>query len=200
MLVTLSGIDGSGKSSTVRKVVRALNARGLVAVSKRPRYATNSIVKRYCQRVHADRYAYYPQFDATFYVSCLLADWLDLLESENGTFDGRIVVTDRYVHDVLAQAITYGAHLDSIVSVCRLFPPASVSLFLDIPPLECHRRLVARRHPPIHRLESLPELERLRDAYTTVMTLLSWSPTIAGNTTAENLADVIALVSAGAAK
>jgi len=180
MIVSCSGIDGSGKTELARRLATELARFDLDAECVRPRYVCNDIVKRFCATRFGDPNTHVANIRPGTYIAALLLDWLDLLHE---TLDGhatRVLVCDRYVFDVMAQAIHYGAEVEPVLDLLRFFPSPNVSFFLDVAPPVAHARLIARREPPIHALESLDHLETLAEAYLSVRAHLAWRPVILG--------------------
>lgn len=175
-LVTLSGIDGSGKTLLTNEVARTLRDRGIAARAIRPDYRCNDVVKAFCTERFGDPYAYVPHLDPTLYISVLLADWLDLARASFGSADGELLVCDRYLVDVAAQAVHYGADLEVVLRTVSLFPVPDVAFFLRIPPSAAHVRLRQRPAPALHHLESEANLEVLARAYERVWPLFGWEP------------------------
>jgi thymidylate kinase len=178
MIVTFSGIDGSGKSTRCETLVHMLCNRGLPAVISKPSYEANNAIKDFCEWTYGDRFAYFERLDGEFYISCLTADWLAYLARVLQTKDSRILVCDRYIHDVLAQALHMQATARELLSRWSLFPQPDISYFLAIPPETAYTRLKLRVHPPIHVAEELIELRTLADAYHSVRSIVEWRPTL----------------------
>jgi thymidylate kinase len=189
MIVTFSGIDGSGKTTRCQMLVKLLQARGLPAVASKPAYEANEAVKDFCSWAYGDRFAYFQQLSGEFYISCLIADWLGYLARVLTKAQERILVCDRYIYDVLAQSLHMQAQAPVLRQAWSLFPQPDISYFLDISPELAHERLSARRELPAHCAESLSELRVLREAYRKLTDTLDWKPVIvAENTDTENLA------------
>jgi thymidylate kinase len=175
-LITLSGIDGSGKTLLSRRLAEALSERGIAAHAICPEYRCNDVVKAFCANRFGDPYAYVPQLDPTLYISILLADWLDLARTTLAHDRDEVLICDRYLPDVLAQAVHYGADVAIVLRTMALFPTPDVLFFLGITPSSAHARLRQRLSPALHHLESEANLETLALAYERVWKLTDWSP------------------------
>ncbi|MFM7850449.1 MAG: hypothetical protein ACKO96_00685, partial [Flammeovirgaceae bacterium] len=92
MIITFSGIDGSGKTYFAENLARVLKDRGVDAQCKRPAYVSNDVVKNFCRDRFGDPYLYFPNLDATFYINTLLVDWIDFLQTELKNHDGRVLI------------------------------------------------------------------------------------------------------------
>jgi thymidylate kinase len=148
VIVTFSGIDGSGKTTLSRDLAASLIRRGIPARVGRPAYEAND------------------------------ADWLDHLAGTLCATQGLVLVCDRYIFDVLAQALHMKAHARALLDAWNEFPVPALSYFVDIPPAMAFERLLQRSGQPIHRAEQLEELETLRAAYDGVIATTSWMPRV----------------------
>lgn len=192
MIVTFSGIDGSGKTTRCQVLVRLLRERGLPAVLSKPAYEANDAVKDFCEWAYGDRFAYFNQLNGEFYISCLIADWLAYLARVLSRAGEQILVCDRYIHDVLAQAIHMKAQAVVLRELWSLFPKPDIEYFLDVSPEVAHERLKARSELPIHRAESLGELKVLTGAYGELAQDLKWNRVVVGDATStEELAEEV---------
>lgn len=196
MLVTISGIDGSGKTELSTRLAAALRAGGADAACVKPRYACNDIVKAFCARRFGDPNQYHPRLNADLYINCILVDWLDLLNETLEPGAERVLVCDRYLYDTMAQAYHYGADPTSVEETLRLFPAPDLSVYLEIDPEQAHRRIASRVDPPMHHLESLENLRTLRDGYARTMERLGWRPAVvAPGYRLEDVLDLLACAS-----
>jgi thymidylate kinase len=176
MIITFSGIDGSGKTYASEKVTKMLIKEGVNARKISPRYATNNIMKDFCERYFGDRYLYIPKLDSNIYMSGLMIDWLAFLEETLRSHAYQIFISDRYVYDVIAQAKHYNAEPQPLVDLIKFFPVPDLSFYLDIEPTQAYERLAQRDFPKMHHLESLDNLEILKRCYDEVRDMLSWKP------------------------
>jgi thymidylate kinase len=183
MIVTFSGIDGSGKTTRCQSLVRLLREHGLPAVLSKPDYEANDAVKDFCQWAYGDRFAYFNQLNGEFYISCLVADWLGYLARTLARPRAEILVCDRYIYDVLAQAIHMRAQATTLRQLWSLFPRPDIGYFLRVSPEVAYERLWARADSPIHIAESLEELRVLDGAYGELARTLDWNPVVIEATT-----------------
>lgn len=174
MIVTVSGIDGSGKTTRSTELCEMLLKRGLPAAMSKPAYEANEQVKDFCEWEFGDRFSYFRKMDAEFYVSCLTADWLGYLVRILTRSNDRILVCDRYVYDVLAQAIHMKARATVLKQWLGRFPTPDVSFLLDVSPELAYERLKCRLSPKMHEAEGLAELHVLKRAYEVVETEFGW--------------------------
>lgn len=165
MIVTFSGIDGSGKTTRCEALVRLLRDRGLPAVVSKPAYEANDAVKDFCEWAYGDRFAYFDRLDSDFYISCLTADWLRYLARALSNSKSQILICDRYIYDVVAQAIHMRARATTLRRLQGFFPKPDISFFLEIAREDAFERLRKRAEPKLHIAESLSELHVLHEAY-----------------------------------
>jgi thymidylate kinase len=183
VIVTFSGIDGSGKTTRCQALVRLLQERGLPAVPSKPAYEANDTVKDFCIWAYGDRFAYFDQLNGEFYISCLTADWLRYLARVLSKARTEILICDRYIYDLLAQASHMKAQATALRQLWHLFPRPDIGYFLEASPEVAYERLRARSEPPIHVAESLGELRVLHGAYTELTNTLDWNLVIVRETT-----------------
>lgn len=174
MIISFSGIDGAGKSFYSNAITLLLNEKGYKAESTSPEYLVNDIMKDFCENRFGDRYSYIPNLNSTMYVNGLMLDWIDLLEKKLKFHESSILICDRYVYDVLAQAIHYGADIKPIVDLFPFFPKPDISFYISITPELAYNRLKLRKSPPIHLLESNANLHILDSAYRQIKSLIHW--------------------------
>jgi thymidylate kinase len=192
MIITFSGIDGSGKTYLSEKLTQLLCKMDIEAFYKKPAYTCNDIVKNFCKNRFGDEYQYFPKLDPTFYINVLLTDWIDFLQSDLMNHQGKILICDRYIVDVLAQGIHYGAQLKAVENLLHYFPTPDYSFYLEIEPECAYNRLTKRAFPPRHHLESLSNLNLLELAYKKIKKEVQWDfISISANDEPEILIDKI---------
>lgn len=194
MLVTFSGIDGSGKSTYSGRLAKELSSLGIASAATRPAYKGNKIVKKYCLHRYGDEYAYYPNLSSNFYLSVLALDWIDWLHDYLlPQLNKQVHCCDRYIIDVYSQAIQYGANIDFLQELFEPFPTPDLSFYLDVEPVEAVKRIQERTELPQHSLESLSELERLTTSFQQVEAMMNWNfvKLDAKNSIHDNLAMII---------
>ncbi|WP_027085478.1 dTMP kinase [Cohnella panacarvi] len=174
MIITFSGIDGSGKTTLAQTLTNALLNKGIDTEYVKPRYVCNSIMKTFCEFEFGDPLSYIPNLDSTLYMCGIVVDFMDLLNEKLRDHDGKVYVCDRYIFDVLAQAFHYGADPKPITAHFKHFPVPDISFYIEIDPLEAHERLLKRVDPPIYDIESLDNLEKLKAGYAKVNNMLIW--------------------------
>ena len=175
-LVTLSGLDGSGKSTAVDRLVGSLRAKGLDAVSfyghrwdgRGPSLAINfeSVLRRIVGKL--DRLE-----DArpakVLYDTLTFVDYLRILARMSHVCrPGRVVVTDRYVADVIAFLRVRGPLLRTIEGfLVGASTEPDVAFLLEVPP----EVALARKQE-----WKLERLEQFAREYADLKVLLSLTP------------------------
>jgi thymidylate kinase len=184
MIVSFSGIDGSGKTTRCQALVRLLWDRGIPVVAGKPGYEANEAVKDFCGWAYGDRFAYFSRLNGEFYISCLVADWLGYLARVLSKVRlQEVLICDRYIYDVLAQAIHMKAQAGVLRELWERFPRPDIDYLLEVSPQVAHERLQARSELPIHMAESLGELRVLRGAYQQVADQVDWNPKVVQDAT-----------------
>jgi len=175
-LVALSGMDGSGKSTAADRLVASLRAKGFDAVSfyghrwdgrgASLAIAFESIWRRLAGKMERMERA---RVAKALYDALTFADYLRVL-GRMSRLQGprRIVVTDRYVADVIAFLRVRGPLLSTIEGLLLAvsYEP-DVALLLELPP----ETALARKKE-----WSLPKLEQFSREYADLRTLLRLTP------------------------
>jgi dTMP kinase len=166
VLVTFCGIDGSGKSTLVRRSRAYLHGHGLATtVTRMP---TKGIVKTPLVRqfLRDPDPAARAVIDYDAFTLAMMADRLQVLRGEilPALAAGGAVVCDRYV--LQAVAGTRGRDIDDalVCSLVALFPAPTVGFFVDTP-IEVCRRRVAQRASERNRYADWATLEKMVAAY-----------------------------------
>lgn len=165
MLVSFEGIDGSGKSTMVRAVARALRARGRrVVVTREPTasWLGRAVRRGIRRRMDPLGLAFLFLGDRALHVGALRR------ELERGT----VVLTDRYADSTTAyQAATLQGRIRRPLETLRrwqaaLFPRPEIVFLLDVDPAVSLRRIGGRKvKEPFERIRFL---RRVRANYRTL--------------------------------
>ncbi|KSU76722.1 dTMP kinase [Pseudarthrobacter enclensis] len=156
MIIVLTGIDGSGKSTAARSLVQAVRARGgkALLLSNHAGRRTMSIMAAACGVRIPGRLA--DAVESAVRTANVLVSHL-----RASRFDG-LVVMDRHLHCQLglrsAKGLPRGRFLPWLLAA--LPRPAAV-VHLDLDPAEAHRRITARGTDA----ETLADLVAFRDGY-----------------------------------
>jgi len=158
--ICIEGIDGSGKTTQARRLVRSLRLKGFkVVYTIEPSTGeVGKIIRRYV----LDRKKRVPVV-----VEALLfaADRVDHVEKviKQALQKGRILVCDRYLYSTLAYQGAAGLDLNWIEQINRFALAPDLALFLDVSPEVVVERL--RSKPKKSVMETLQNQRRVREVY-----------------------------------
>ncbi|MEM2281644.1 MAG: dTMP kinase [Candidatus Bathyarchaeia archaeon] len=156
--VCMEGLDGCGKTTQARILVRTLRKRGYEAVytAEPSRGKIGRFIKRYC--LHGKK-------RVSTVVEALLfaADRYEHVESEilPALEKGKIVVSDRYIYSSLAYQGAAGLSLDWIRGINQHAVTPDLAIYLDVEP----ETVVQRLKPKKSVMENLETQRRVREVY-----------------------------------
>ena len=156
MLIVLTGIDGSGKTTAAEATVEAARQAGKSALLLR-----NYAGRRRMSLLSARLGRQLPARAADFIETAVRT--FNVLNSHRRArkFDG-LVVMDRHLYCQLALRGSYGLARGRFLPwLIRRLPRPDLVIYLDIDPQEAHERILARGTDS----ELLEDLVSLRDAY-----------------------------------
>ena len=156
MLIVLTGIDGSGKSTAARALVDAVQADGENAL------LLSNHAGRRSMSVLAERWGLrWPRRFADAVETTLRLVNVLVSHARASRFDG-LVVMDRHLHCQLALRTAKGLPRGRLLPwLISSLPEPDAVVHLDVEPALAHRRIVARGTDS----ETLADLVDLRDAY-----------------------------------
>ncbi|MCD6312844.1 MAG: dTMP kinase [Thaumarchaeota archaeon] len=158
LLIALEGVDGAGKTTVAKKIVRWLRKRGLKA-----RYTCEPTGGPYGKLLR--RLAFEKGVDPRIEALLFAADRLYHLRNivEPLLSEGFIVVSDRYLHSSLAYQSVATGDQRWVEEVNKFARKPDLGIFLDVVPAEGLKRLKGRRRRT--RFEDEIFLERVRGKY-----------------------------------
>jgi dTMP kinase len=156
VLIVLTGIDGSGKSTAARALVSAAHAEGRKAL------LLSNHAGRRSMSVFAQRLGFHwPHRLADAAETILRVANVLMSHVKASRFDG-LVVMDRHLHCQLALRAAKGLRRGSLLPwLLSVLPAADAVVHLDVEPALAHQRIVARGTDA----ETLADLVALRNAY-----------------------------------
>lgn len=156
MLIVLTGIDGSGKSTAARALVDAAQADGESAL------LLSNPAGRRSMSVLGERLGIrWPRRLADAVETTLRVANVLVSHARASRFDG-LVVMDRHLHCQLALRTVKGLPRGRLLPwLISSLPKPDAVVHLDVEPALAHQRIVARGTDS----ETLADLEALRDAY-----------------------------------
>jgi len=160
--ICIEGIDGSGKTTQARRLVKNLRRRGVDAVyTTEP---TSGRVGKLIRRYVLDRKKRVP-----IIVEALLfaADRVEHVETEiKPALDkGKVVVCDRYVYSTLAYQGAAGLDLEWIGHINKFALKPNIALFIDTPVDVVVKRLKRKKTV----METSQNLQKVRKVYMTMV-------------------------------
>lgn len=171
MLISVTGIDGSGKSTLVRGLTEVLSSKGHEVVVVRPMHHDAQLLRMFAgaRRLAPDDGAWAQQVEGfvglhTCWVMAAKACEIVLPALERGA----VVVSDRWVADHVTNQGWFGVTLDPAAAPLDRLPVPDVEIFVDVPADLAQRRIEAR--DPAGSIGSGPEFltyfrERLLEWY-----------------------------------
>lgn len=164
--VVIEGLDGSGGTTQVERLVGHAGRRGEVVRTREPSDGPVGTLIR-AQLAGGE-------LGDSVLPYLFAADRRHHLDSVvlPAVARGALVVSDRYALSSFAyQAAALG--LDRVLALNADFPAPDLTVFLDLPPEACLDRIL-RRGLPRDRFETLERLTLIRTAYETAMARTGW--------------------------
>lgn len=158
LFICLEGLDGCGKTTQTRLLVRCLMKRGynVVGTAEPSKGKIGQFVKKHCLHGQKRR---------SSVVEALLfaADRIEHVSMEvlPALENGWHVVSDRYVYSSLAYQGATGLDLDWIKSLNKHAMNPDLALFIDVEPTTVVKRLKAKRSV----MENLQTQRKVREVY-----------------------------------
>lgn len=159
LFITFEGIDGSGKSTHVKMLCEELRRRGIdVIETKEPTSGRiGSIIREKIEHGSKERWM---EFEALLFAADRFEHVKGLVEPS--LKEGKIVVSDRYIHSSLAYQGGGGLELDWIKTLNRFAPIPDLVILLDVNVETVFKRISGRRKT---NFEERFYLEKVRALY-----------------------------------
>jgi len=157
LLIALEGIDGAGKTTQARLLVRWLRRAGLrAAYTYEPtRRGAGRIVRQRLRRDKGDVY-----IDALLFAADRLSHYLEVIHPLNEK--GFIIISDRFIHSSIAYQGAETGDIEWIRSINKHVPPPDLAIYIDVPVEVGLRRL---RHKRARFEKRRDLLQRVRELY-----------------------------------
>lgn len=167
MIVEIAGIDGSGKTTQIERLMRWASERGVPSYERKLR----SFGRRVLGGIAASKDL--SSWDQMFDVGAVeLATALEIYQMAHATIlplnlPGQIIITDTYAKYWIATTLSRGSGSAEQVSIIyALLPPPDLSVQLDVSTDVAYQRILARpKGDHILRHGGKERLERLRTAH-----------------------------------
>ena len=187
MFICVEGLDGSGKTTQAKRLVRNLCRRGFDAVyTTEP---TKGEVGRFIRRFVLNREK---RVSVTLEALLFAADRVDHVETGIKPFlrQGKVVVCDRYVHSSLAYQGAAGLKLEWIEHINQFALKPNLSLLIDVPADVVVKRLKKKRTV----METVQNLKKVREIYVNLaqqqhLTIIDGDKSI--NEVAKNILEIV---------
>lgn len=167
MLIEISGIDGSGKSTLIARLARTAHEAGVPCYERQLRGVGKRVLTALAaQQGHTSWWAVFERGPVEF-ATALEMYQLYYSSIAPILFPGQIVFTDTFVRSWLATAIANGS-IDpvALIQVYRCIPAPDLSVQLDCPTEIAYERICARpKGDHILRSGGKPRLQALANAY-----------------------------------
>ncbi len=147
MFVVFEGIDGSGKTTYAKMLVKYFNSKGIKSIfTKEP---TNGRAGKLVRRALRGE-EYFRVSDSAARMRAI--QMLFALDREQHVSNfikrrqaaGYVIVSDRYLMSTIAYGVASGIQRRLLVELNRAFPRPDLTVFIDISPNEAIRRISGR--------------------------------------------------------
>lgn len=159
VFIVFEGIDGSGKSTHIRLLLKELQRRGfdVLSTTEPTRTGIGRLIR---ESIQAPSSQMSPEVEALLFAADRLNHVKRVIEPALAA--GRIVLSDRYLYSSMAYQGERGLDLEWIRLINRFAPRADLSIYLDVPPEVGIKRMRRRRRTVF---EVLPLQQRIRELY-----------------------------------
>jgi len=184
VFIAVEGIDGSGKTTVIAEVAKALPR---VYVTREPSGGPiGRLLKEWALRGGtAD-----PHVDALLFAADRVEHYKR--EIEPRLREGYIVITERYVESSIAYQGAAGVPIEYILYINSVVPRPHLTIILDVDPAEAVRRIKARGS--LEKFEDVEFLRRVREIYLTRARAEGYLVIDAGRPAGEVAKDVVAII------
>lgn len=156
--ICVEGLDGCGKTTQTKILVRELKKMGYAAVytAEPSRGKIGKFIKRYC--LHGEK-----RISSIVEALLFAADRYEHVENEIAPAlkEGKIVVSDRYLYSSLAYQGAAGLSFDWIRKINQHALEPNLAIYIDVEP----ETVVQRLKPKKSVMENLETQRKVREAY-----------------------------------
>jgi len=184
VFIAVEGIDGSGKTTVIAEVAKALPR---VYVTREPSGGPiGRLLKDWALRGGtAD-----PHVDALLFAADRVEHYKREIEPK--LREGYIVITERYVESSIAYQGAAGVPIEYILYINSVVPRPHLTIILDVDPAEAVRRIKARER--LEKFEDVEFLRRVREIYLARARAEGYPVIDAGRPAGEVAKDVVAII------
>jgi len=158
MFICVEGLDGSGKTTQAKILVKSLRRRGFDAV-----YTTEPSTGKVGKLIRSFVLDREKRVSIALEALLFAADRVDHVETEIKPLlrEGKVVVCDRYVYSTLAYQGAAGLDLDWIEHINRFALKPNLALLVDVRPEVVVKRIKKKKTV----METKRNLQKVRDVY-----------------------------------
>lgn len=161
MLVAFEGIDGTGKSTQLRKLANFLKEQGLPVISTYE--PTDSRYGRRIRELYQDRSACSPEEELRLFLEDRRLHVNELITPELAA--GKIILTDRYYYSTAAYQGAAGMDIAEIFTRNSFAPVPDLVLLLTMAPEISISRIQEGRGEELNDFEQLDQLRKVADHF-----------------------------------
>ncbi len=160
MLVAIEGIDGAGKTTQAKMLVKWLRKIGVNAyyTSEPTNGILGKLIKKLIRKKDSDH-----RIDALLFAADRIEHYYGYIEPRLGK--GGVVVADRYVYSSIAYQGALTGDADWVRTINKWIPMAGVAIFIDVSPEVGLTRLKRRKLSKRTKYERLEMLRKIREEY-----------------------------------
>lgn len=160
IFVSVEGIDGSGKTTQVKKIYQYLFEKGYkIKITQEPtREKLGLLLREYLRNEHSD-----PHVDALLFAADRLEHYHN--EIKPALQEGYIVVTDRYAISSYVYQSSQGVPVEWIQEVNKMSPMPDLGFYLSIDVETALERLSRENRNVIEKFENREHLEYIKKIY-----------------------------------
>jgi len=184
VFIAVEGIDGSGKTTVIAEVAKALPR---VYITREPSGGPiGRLLKEWALRGGtAD-----PHVDALLFAADRVEHYKR--EIEPRLREGYIVITERYVESSIAYQGAAGVPIEYILYINSVVPRPHLTIILDVDPAEAVKRIKARER--LEKFEDVEFLRRVREIYLARARAEGYPVIDAGRPAGEVARDMVAII------
>jgi len=160
LLIAIEGIDGAGKTTQAKRLVRWLKSEGVNAcyTSEPTNSALGRLIKKRLRSKDSDH-----RLDALLFAADRLEHYYGFIEPR--IRKGQVVVSDRYVYSSIAYQGALTGDVDWVCAINKWAPAPDVAIYIDISPEVGLARLSSRKISEKTKYERMETLSRVRELY-----------------------------------
>lgn len=157
VFIVIEGIDGTGKSSQLKRLAQTLREYGAEVVETRE--PTEGPYGQEIRSLYQKRCTVSPDQELHLFIKDRREHIKNLLEPSLRS--GKIVLCDRYFLSTAAYQGAAGCDPDSIVAMHDFAPEPDLAIIIEVDPLICIERITEKRGDALNDFEQLESLQKV---------------------------------------